>query len=129
MIELILPYPPSVNHYKNIGRLKTTKTGKMYQERINSPETMYYYVTVMNICRRQGVKSFDSAILDVTLHLFMPDNRKRDIDNPCKVLLDSLVKAQVILDDSQIHKLTIERKSNFERGKVHVFIKEFLNEA
>jgi crossover junction endodeoxyribonuclease RusA len=125
MIELELPFPPTINHYKNIGRLKITKSGKIYQARYNSPDTMQFYCDVINECRHQGIKSFDrKAILSVEIDLYPPDKRKRDIDNSCKVLLDALQKANVYEDDTQIARLVIQRKEIKKEGKVLVRIFE-----
>jgi len=50
--------------------------------------------------------------LEVRIELFPPDNRRRDIDNYTKCVLDSLTKSGVWEDDSQIDKLTIIRRTN-----------------
>ena len=50
--------------------------------------------------------------LEVLIELFPPDNRRRDIDNYTKCVLDSLTKSGVWEDDSQIDKLTIIRRTN-----------------
>jgi len=55
--------------------------------------------------------------------LFMPDRRKRDIDNTLKALLDALTHAGVWLDDSQVVDLRI-RKSPTLGGFVSVIIEE-----
>jgi crossover junction endodeoxyribonuclease RusA len=132
MIELELPWPPSVNHYKIAGKLTTTKNGKTYQPRVNSQETLRYFFEVwMKIHRlraREGLKSFDSATISMEIYLFAPDHRKRDIDNICKVLIDSLQKAGIYKDDSQIHRLYLEKREMFRGGKVLVRIKE-INET
>lgn len=124
----MLPYPPSVNHYKNVGRLITTKSGKMYQQRIDSPETKRFYyevwLKVMQEKAKEGFKSFeDSTIpLSVYISLYPPDKRRRDIDNPLKLIFDSLVKAKVMADDSQIIKLYVEKRPPIQGGQIIVLI-------
>ena len=61
MIELTLPYPPSVNHYKTVGRLTRTKTSKVYQQRINSSETHSYYHAVWGIVKLRQLESLGIA--------------------------------------------------------------------
>lgn len=126
MIEITLPYPPSVNHYKAVGQLRTTSSGKMYQPRYNSPETKRYYYEVFMKCRQEGVRVYPgSTILDVSVGMYPPDHRKRDIDGILKVLLDSLQKANVYEDDYQISRLTITRYETIKHGQIIVRIKEY----
>jgi crossover junction endodeoxyribonuclease RusA len=47
--------------------------------------------------------------LRVTLHIHPPDNRKRDIDNVIKIILDSLQCARVYVDDHQVQELHVYR--------------------
>lgn len=122
MITLELPYPPSVNSYKRIGKMIRTQAGKLLQTRVNSPETIAFYCDVANICRRQGTKTLGSATIELTVHLFMPDTRKRDIDNPLKVLIDSLVHARLLDDDSQITCLHVYKRNIIPGGKVIVYL-------
>ena len=57
-------------------------------------------------------------MISIYMHLV---KRRYDLDNHLKVLLDSLVRAYVIQDDSQIHKLYVE-KGVVEGGRVVVGI-------
>jgi len=58
----------------------------------------------------------------MTIDVYPPDKRKRDLDNICKNLLDSLQKAQIYPDDNQIDLLIIQRKEVVKGGKLHVSI-------
>lgn len=128
MIELELPFPPSVNHYKKIGRLVRTAKGKLYQKRVNSNQTKQFYIDVFvivnNLKSKEGVSFFERATISVEIDIYPPDKRKYDIDNSCKVLLDSLQKANVYQDDNQIARLLIQRKEIKKEGKVLVRIFE-----
>ena len=94
LISLTLPYPPSVNHYWKQGKWKNT--------RYISAEG----VAFINAVRLETVKN--KAVLHLTgklaivVHLIPGDHRTRDYDNPLKALNDSLMKAGIIIDDSQI---------------------------
>lgn len=60
--------------------------------------------------------------LALHLHVYPPDRRKRDLDNPLKAVLDALQKAGVLLDDSQIDNLHVHRRSVTKPGKIKVVI-------
>lgn len=57
--------------------------------------------------------------MDVVLHF--KDKRRRDIDNYCKLILDSL-EGIVYQDDKQIDSLNIEKTIDRENPRVEVFI-------
>jgi crossover junction endodeoxyribonuclease RusA len=134
MIEIALPWPPSVNHYKTVGRIVRTQSGQIFQKRVNSPETKrFYYEVWLRIAAlkaKEGVKFLDSATnrLEVVLTAHPPDNRRRDLDNLLKVSLDSLVNGGLIHDDSLIDRLLIERKAIIPHGQVIVRIMEIVDE-
>lgn len=129
MIELELPYPPSINHYKTPGAIRRTKDGKIYQRWINSRETIGYFYQVYMRAKQQlpseGSKFASSSTkLGVTIFLHPPDKRKRDIDNPLKVLLDALVHSHIIKDDSFITRLFVQKLHIIEQGLVNIQIYE-----
>lgn len=131
MIELELSWPPSVNSYKKVGKLTRTKTGKLYQPKVNSPETNRFYFEVwgriLALNAKEGVKFvYSSTIsLEVTIDLYPPDNRRRDIDNGIKIIFDSLQRGGLIEDDFQIARLLVTRRDIIPKGKVIVRIQEF----
>ena len=101
MIRLELPYPPTINHYygrARNGRLYIKKRGREYREcvwmRVRA-STNKIDVSLLPLTGR----------LSVTLQIFPPDRRKRDIDNVQKALLDALEKAGVYKNDNQIKDL------------------------
>lgn len=126
-VTLILPYPPSVNHYKRAGRLTTTKSGKIYQPKVDTDATKRFYyevwMRIRQMMAKEGLKSFDDATISVEIDLHSPDNRKRDIDNPVKPTLDSLQKAGMFNDDYQIARLLVTRCSIIPQGQIIVRIK------
>jgi len=52
--------------------------------------------------------------------VFPPDRRRRDLDNLQKALLDALAHGGAYHDDSQIARLTIQRRHVVPAGKVRV---------
>lgn len=125
MIEIKLPYPPSVNHYKKTGRLITTKRGKIYQQKFNSPETIAYFYQVWMKARKEGLKSFQGETISVEVEVYPPDRRKRDLDGILKVLLDAMQKANLYDDDAQIARLLVTRHNIISQGQIIVRIRHY----
>lgn len=117
MIRLVLPWPPSENHYRRyvtIGgrqRVLISKAGREYQSAV-----------VMRV-RAAGIKR-PAGRLKVIIHAAPPDRRKRDIDNALKAVLDSLQKAGAIRDDGDIDDLRIVRSQVISGGRLVVEIEE-----
>lgn len=62
--------------------------------------------------------------LQVWVEAWMPDRRKRDLDNIKKALLDSMTHAGVYEDDSQIDDLRSVRRDVVKGGYVIVHVCE-----
>lgn len=110
-----LPFPPSVNAcYRAIPRGRIcanilSKKGREYKERIA-------------IILENDDLLTDKRLM-VQIRLFMPDKRRRDIDNYNKILLDSLT-GFIWEDDSQIDILTISRDDVVNGGLVKLVVRE-----
>lgn len=91
-----LPYPPSVNHYWRHfrGRTIVGMAGRKYHR---------------EVAELLGVRKPTDSRLSVVLYCWMPDKRKRDLDNVAKCAIDSLTKCGFWLDDNQIDRLLLER--------------------
>jgi crossover junction endodeoxyribonuclease RusA len=107
-IELSLPFPPSINTYWGFRghRRFLTKKANEFKELVAS--------AVKQQTHPKG--SFGVALLSVSLEFYPPDRRIRDIDNPVKPLLDSLVAAGLFDDDSQIKELYIRMNNPLQTG-------------
>jgi len=103
-IELSLPFPPSVNTYWGFHghRRFLTKKANEFKELVASALKQH--------------SSFGDQLLSVSLEFYPPDRRIRDIDNPVKPLLDSLVAAGLFDDDSQIKELNIKMHESLKGG-------------
>ena len=110
-LKLKLPYPPTVNHYwGQLGSKKFLgKKGKEFREAVF-------------LCCLNARKGTLNARLKMEVYLYPPDNRKRDIDNVLKPLLDALEHANVYENDSQIDKLCVTRRETIPGGSCHVEI-------
>lgn len=93
--RLELPWPPSLNHYyRHVGpRVLISKQGRDYRDAVAAK------------LASEGVRCMSGKI-SLTLDAYPPDNRRRDVDNLLKCLLDSLTGC-LLLDDSQIKRLSI----------------------
>ena len=63
-----------------------------------------------------------SSPVGVDILLRKPDNRKRDLDNTTKSLLDALTKAGVWADDSLVHDIRLRWDGVEKPGKVTIKI-------
>ena len=97
MIEITLPWPPSVNTYwRNFdGRMIISAKGREYRETVGDQMML-----------QKQVRHFKGP-LRVEIEAWRPDKRRRDLDNLLKATLDGLAHAGVYEDDSQIVDLRI----------------------
>lgn len=65
-----------------------------------------------------------SGKLEVTLSFFHGDQRKRDIDNYNKLILDAL-SGILYYDDKQIQKLLIEKHYDKANPRIELSIKQY----
>jgi len=112
MLEVELPYPPSINHYwRRVGHAT-----------LISREGRRFRAHVVAILRRLNVQPLAGA-LAVEVAVYPPDRRRRDIDNVQKALLDALGHGGAYGDDAQIVRLEITKKEPVEGGKSVVRIR------
>lgn len=108
------PWPPSVNHYWASSGSK----------RYLSAAARSYRDAVWVAVRAAGFPRFGQRPVEVRVVAYPPDNRRRDIDNLLKAVLDALAHAKVYADDSQIYTLRIERGPVVDGGALEVEVKE-----
>lgn len=110
-IILTLPYPPTVNTYWRRAGHRT----------IISDRGRAYTRAVSDCLWLAGVKEgFGSADLAAMITVYPPDKRRRDIDNVLKAVFDSLQKAGLFDDDSQIVKLFVEKGEQVPAGVLKI---------
>ena len=97
MTELTLPWPPGVNRYWRTfqGRMIISAEGRSYRKAVAD-----------QVLIQRGAKHYEGK-LRVVIEAWRPDNRKRDLDNLLKAVLDSLTHAGVWADDGLIVDLRI----------------------
>ena len=112
MLNLILPFPPSVNSY----------WGFKGSHRYLTPKAKDFKQSVFWLFRQSQHKGFGGHRIDVNIVLQAPDRRTRDLDNYLKSLLDALTQAGVYNDDSQIDRLVVTRGDITQGGLARVSI-------
>lgn len=98
-MKIVLPFPPSTNtYYRNVaGRTLISAKGREFRRAVADAVLL----------QRRGASLTDP--LNVTVTLFPPDRRKRDLDNVGgKALLDAMQHAGVYADDCQIKRLVLQ---------------------
>ena len=99
--NVLLPLPPSVNHYWEA--YVYTKNGRRVRGRRRSEKALRFVSAVQ---RAIGGNKYGGLVVAI-IRIFFPDELRRDIDNVAKGVLDSLVHAGVIADDNQIKLLLL----------------------
>jgi crossover junction endodeoxyribonuclease RusA len=97
---LTLPYPPSVNSmYRTFrGRMLISKKGREWMK------------AAVHDAKTQANGWCVAGPVSVWVKLWMPDNRRRDIDNAGgKAVLDCITHAGIWKDDCQVHELRVTR--------------------
>ena len=112
--EFYMPFPPTVNSYyvKTRNGVYISKAGRIFREK-----------AIQEINEQMPAVNLDFRLL-VSIVLYPPDKRKRDVDNYMKALLDAITHSRFIDDDSQIDQLFIYRGEIVKGGLVKVEISE-----
>lgn len=114
MIRFDLDYPPSINHY-----YVRTKSGVAI-----GPRGKKYRSDAILMLHRFKNHFTRDARVSLTINVFPPDKRRRDLDNILKCCLDSLQHAKVFDDDNQVDMLTVIRREPIKHGKLSLWVCE-----
>ena len=119
MIELTLPFPPTVNTiWRRVGnRTVLSRRGRQFRS------------DAMEAIAEQWQGQALTGRLAVKLVLIPPTLQARDIDNYSKGVLDAITHAGVWLDDGQVDQLTIIRGEKAKGGGCWVEIVEIAEAA
>jgi len=114
-VELRLPWPPSVNNaYRSLGVGRVVKT-KIARE---------YFSGIAKLIQAKRIPSFGKSRLKILIRCYPPDNRRRDLGNLDKVLMDTLEYSGLFENDSQIDNLHYVRRPASPPGFVEITIEE-----
>ena len=118
VMMLNLPFPPSVNGY-----WRTVRIGKSNRTMISEKGRQYRTRVLESL---GFAKSTFTGRLRLTVEMYPPDRRKRDLDNFLKASLDALTHAGIYQDDSQIDILIVKRMTVQKEGLLQVWIDEII---
>lgn len=114
VLRFEIPYPPTINHYylhTPNGVILGAK-GKRFRRNVS-----------LLLNRYRGYCGSEKRLI-LTINVFPPDKRKRDLDNVCKATMDALQHAGIYGDDNQIDMLTVIRRNMVECGCLQIWIGE-----
>ena len=120
-VTLKLPWPPSVNNYKEPYSYKKGRR-RLTQFRLNDRARKYRSDAIAAIWEKLGMPTPSVSRLRLTIVFVPPDRRKRDLDNHVKGIQDAMTHAKVYKDDSQIDELRLIRGPVESPGWVEVTI-------
>lgn len=122
MIRLRLPLPPSINSYHRsvvlkggVGKVLISKTGRAWRKKAAQLAAMQYH----------GAPLEGDVEVRITAHF---RNRRRDVDNVAKVLLD-LLEGLTYGNDRQIRRLLLEKQFDAANPRVEVEVAPYRGPA
>lgn len=146
-IELVLPWPPSLNHYfqeyamppagdKVKARIEEhgydglhvwLRKNTRVMKRVSEKGQEYRADVLEYILTRRLNKGFREPLIG-EFHFYPPDRRERDMDNHYKALFDALEHAAFYRRDSQVkvHRSQFYDHEPVKDGKVVVTFEELL---
>ena len=108
-MKFILPIPTGINHLYKQGR------GGWYK----APEAVEWQTNALWELKKQKEKVKGESVY---ITWFFKDKRKHDIDSGLKLMLDTIVKARIIKDDSVITFLQVEKQKTDKENYCEVEI-------
>lgn len=93
---ITLPFPPSVNTY-----WRHPSSGPSRGKHLISERGRAYRKAIIDLAWTEGFRQMTGPLV-VVIEAWMPDKRKRDLDNLPKAIFDSLTHAGIWEDDSQV---------------------------
>ena len=116
-MKLTLPFPPSVNTYWRNTRKGVLISASGRSFRSNA------LADIMEQLRRAPEPI--TVNVAVSVILYPPDKRPRDLDNYLKAAFDSLTHAGVWVDDKQIKRFEVEWGPLTKGGKTEITINPY----
>lgn len=124
-LKIVLPWPPSVNHYYERNRACIKKNGQRGKAfRIGKKGELFRQEAVIRVAQ-YGARKRLSGRLDVVIKVYPPNARDYDMDNLLKAVQDSLTFGGVWVDDKQIKLLRLQEVAILRpAGQLEVLVRE-----
>lgn len=122
-MKIILPWPPSVNHYRRIYHVRGRR--KCIVRAVLSKEVRAYRIEAMVAIKKQ-YRLHKMIEYPVIVHQWMipPTARRYDIDNFTKAIFDALTHNKVWLDDHLVHEHHVYKRPKQPGGAIVVSIEK-----
>jgi len=115
-MKLELGYPPTANTMfptNRAGRRTLSTKGRIYREGVRG-----------DVLEQHGLIRPLQGPIRVSVDFFVPDKRRRDLDNLFKALFDALKYANVYVDDDQIVEIHAFKREVVKGGRCEIVIEE-----
>ena len=121
---IVLPFPPSLNKcWRNV--MIKTRNGYVPRTLLSSVARDYRARAIIEIKQQHPGHATIDYPVKVRIDLFPATNRKMDVDNYAKSVLDALTHSNVWVDDVLVHDLRLvkhEKERNSPRAVVHILM-------
>ncbi|MCC7406952.1 MAG: RusA family crossover junction endodeoxyribonuclease [Phycisphaeraceae bacterium] len=124
-MRLVLPYPPSINHYWRHFRDRTVISQEGWTFRQDVQALLAPGTPAPGRASGGPRKPPSGGRVALAMDAFPPDRRRRDLDNLQKPVLDALEHAGVYEDDSQVDLLVTRRSDVIPGGCLVVRVMDF----
>lgn len=116
MVTIRLPWPPSINGYwRSVGN----------RQILSAKAREFREIAVREIHRQiSGAITID-YVVRLEMFLYPPDNRRRDVTNFDKGVLDALTYAKFWSDDSLVKRVEIEMCAPRKPGFVDLYVEQY----
>lgn len=131
-IKLVLPYPPSVNHYWDEAIIRDKKTRRLRIIKFLSKRAKEWRELLQGCVYEQLQRppQLRGRLAIIVHEHYGPRDEEhehhgpaQDIDNCIKPLFDGLEWCKVFINDSQIDEMLVRKKRRAAIGRVELVIK------
>lgn len=120
-MNLLLPFPPSINTYWRNTLIKTRK-GPVLRTLLSKRGRQYRDDAIILIKKQVPVHDVIDYKVKMTIAFYPPTLRKYDVDNFSKAILDALTHANIWVDDELVYDLRTVKKEKHNGGAAVVSI-------
>src|SRR3990167_8976272 len=117
IINCILTIPPSANSQWRIANNRIFKTQEAWQ---------WQEAAAWEIKLSSKGQKIPFAKIRVTMDVFFPDNRNRDIDNLLKLTGDAIQESGIVKNDADIWEWNVKKNLDREKPRMELEILEYV---